>query len=514
MRLILLTFLFSIYLSTGNSQSINRPFPEGNGQPYEFYSYNTNNKGFYLCSPFFLPIGNFNPADIFSNLYIIDNNGYIFWYQQLNQQIAVDFKYNNLSNNFSYSLSSLIPSSQAKFIELTNTFNISDTILPVNALTDNHDYMRIKNKGYLLSARKDSIMDLSPFSFGGVQGKINSNLIGYVVQELDSNKNLVFEWNSNDYIHPTEMNDGYANQYADSANFDYAHGNSIDKDSLGFYYVSLRHTNCIYKIDSNGSIVWRLGGKLSDFVFTNDSGFSGQHDARILPNGNISLYDNTNTSTIKKSRGVEYLLDTSSWTATRVKETIYTDSVYARAMGGYQVKKNGDRILNYGLLYRPSPSILHYDSNNTLISEFYLLDTVVSYRTFFYDSNELSFLPQQPEIDCYDTTILAKKLIAPGGYSSYKWSNGDTTKSIVVYQSGEYQVWVNYGEGMLGSKPITIDINSSCGSVGIEQISFYEDEVITIYNVLGEKISKPIPNQINIYQYKSGRIKKVIPFIE
>lgn len=509
----LLVGLF-LLVKVSHSQSINRPYPIDDSFPYEFYSHDTTGKGYYFCSPFFLPIGGFNPSTIFSNLYILDQDGYIFWYQKLNQQIAVDFKFNQSTDLFSYSVRPLIPGSNSKFIELTNSLNFYDSISPINSLFDNHEFYRLKNKGYLLSARKDSLVDLSSYTFGGVSGKINSNLIGFVVQELDSNKNLVFEWNSNDHIHPTEMDDGFTSQYADSANFDYAHGNSIEKDSLGFYYVSLRHTNCIYKIDSSGNIIWRLGGKLSSFSFANDSGFTGQHDARILSNGHISLYDNANTSTNKISRGLEFALDTTTWIATKVKETIYSDSVYARAMGGYQVKENGDRIVNYGLLYRPFPSILHYDSLNNLKSQFYFLDTVVSYRTFYYTKNELSLLPQQPTINCYDTSILAKELKAPSGYSDYKWSNGDTTQSIIVYQSGEYQVWINYGDGMLGSKPITIDINSACQTVGIQENNDSKDEIVAIYNILGEKIPKALPNQITIYQYKSGRIKKIIPFIE
>lgn len=495
-------------------QSPNRPIPLNDGHPFEFINYNTSKNGYYVIAPFRLPRAPFSASDLYTNAYILDSKGYIYWYLKLTQIIAIDFKYHPDNHVFSFNSFNMGPGGITYFVELNEQLEMNDSTNPVGITFDNHEYLRLKNGNYLLSARKDSLMDLTGYTFGSVPGTNNMVTLGYVIQELDSNKNLLFEWNSNDHVHPTEMNDEFADLYADSASFDYAHGNSIDKDSNGNYYISLRHTNCVYKIDSNGNIVWRLGGKLSDFTFANDSGFSGQHDARVLPNGNISLFDNTNTSTIKISRGVEYQLDTTTWTATRVRELNYTDSVYANAMGGYYTSETKERILNYGFVYRPSPSMLHYDSNFNLVSELYFRDSVMSYRGFYFENNLMSFLPPQPVVNCYDTTVLAKKLVAPSGYNKYKWSTGDTTQTILVYQSGEYQVWMNYGDGMLGSKPIVVDINSSCNSVGVSEINRSSDKIIAIYNILGKKIEKAIPNQVNIYQYESGQVKKVIPVIE
>lgn len=49
--------------------------------------------------------------------------------------------------------------------------------------------------------------------------------------------------------------------------YDYFHINAVDKTSDGNYLISSRHTCTIFKVSSkDGSIIWRLGGKSSDFT--------------------------------------------------------------------------------------------------------------------------------------------------------------------------------------------------------------------------------------------------------
>jgi hypothetical protein len=74
-----------------------------------------------------------------------------------------------------------------------------------------------------------------------------------------------------------------------------SHTNSIDKDQEGNYLISMRYTSTIYKISGkDGSIIWRLGGKLSDFK--TDFNFSSQHDAKFYSQNSsmtvISFLDN------------------------------------------------------------------------------------------------------------------------------------------------------------------------------------------------------------------------------
>ena len=47
--------------------------------------------------------------------------------------------------------------------------------------------------------------------------------------------------------------------------WDFFHINSVDLDGDGNLLVSGRSTHTVYKLDRSGAILWRLGGKRSDF---------------------------------------------------------------------------------------------------------------------------------------------------------------------------------------------------------------------------------------------------------
>ena len=71
---------------------------------------------------------------------------------------------------------------------------------------------------------------------------------------------------------------------------------SIAKIGSDDYLVSSRHTSTIYLVSGkDGSILWRLGGKSSDFKLQGFR-FSSQHDVRVVSNDvntlTLSMFDN------------------------------------------------------------------------------------------------------------------------------------------------------------------------------------------------------------------------------
>ena len=71
------------------------------------------------------------------------------------------------------------------------------------------------------------------------------------------------------------------------------HANAIERDVDDNLILSMRAANLAVKIDhTTGNVIWKLGGNASDFAFTNDAGFTGQQDVRVLDNGNLSIFDN------------------------------------------------------------------------------------------------------------------------------------------------------------------------------------------------------------------------------
>ena len=135
----------------------------------------------------------------------------------------------------------------------------------------------------------------------------------------------------------------------------HSHANSVDKFPDGDYLLSGRITNAIYKISSkDGTIVWRLGGKNSDFKF--DDEFSGQHDARVRKQNDthtiISLLDNAMVkpdTTNDQSRGLVLALRTDTNPLTAEVEARYNhpQGGYAPGRGNFQILPSGNAFLGW-----------------------------------------------------------------------------------------------------------------------------------------------------------------------
>ena len=493
-----LSSLFVLFFGSFSAQNFNRPIPNAY-PPYEFRQFQTGSDSlFYLVTPTSMsPTSNYN-----RHLSLMDQNGYISWYTDGKSTSVINFQYHPLHQKFSYAtFGDTI--TDAKFVILDSNFNKIDSIQPTaGAFNDMHDILILDNGNYLIMGYKNSVIDLSAYTFNGSPGSANTTLKDAIIQEFDTNHNLVFEWNSVDHIHPSDYIDGYSYNVN---NFDYVHINAFEIDDDGNILVSMRHTDAIYKINkTTGNLMWTLGGKSNQFTFINDNnGFSGQHDIRRLSNGNISLFDNANNQpTPKRSRGKEYTLDTVSMTCTKVYQYTYTPSFYARAMGNFQTNNNGDRLIGYGMVYRPYPNFVHVDDMDNIKAELFFEDSVVSYRA---KMNYLPFSLPTPTIDCAGGSGTAT-LTAPFGHTEYMWSTGETTQSILVADTGTYQAWVNYGIGMLGTEPIFIsDIQNPCNTVGVESITnTLPKKIVGVYDLLGREIKKPKVSQIYVVRYNNG----------
>lgn len=125
-----------------------------------------------------------------------------------------------------------------------------------------------------------------------------TGLTDAVIQHLGPSGEVLFEWNSADHV------DVEAETVVGDGNPDYAHINSFEVMDDGDLLVSFRHLSSVFKIArsphdgfAEGEVVWRLGGRASDFSFTDTSGMPdggpcAQHTATQLPNGDVMVFDN------------------------------------------------------------------------------------------------------------------------------------------------------------------------------------------------------------------------------
>ncbi len=200
-----------------------------------------------------------------------------------------------------------------RFYAMNSQFQVVDSFHSGNGYPmDFHELQLLPNGHYLILGVDLEKVDMSKIVPGG---DTSATVTGSIIQEIDENRNVVFQWRSWDHFKITDATDDID---LTSSTIDYVHTNAIQLDNDGNILISSRHLDEVTKINrQTGDIIWRLGGKNNQFSFINDSiGFSHQHDIRRLPNGDITLFDDGNLHWSQlPSRAAEYKLDEQNLTA-------------------------------------------------------------------------------------------------------------------------------------------------------------------------------------------------------
>ena len=118
----------------------------------------------------------------------------------------------------------------------------------------------------------------------------------FVVQEIDvPTGDVLFEWHALDHV---PRSGSYVPRPRTGWSWDFFHGNSIEPPASGgrTLIVSARKTSAVYGIDRvTGRVRWVLGGRKDQFGLGAGRRFCAQHDARRLPGGDLSVFDNGGT---------------------------------------------------------------------------------------------------------------------------------------------------------------------------------------------------------------------------
>jgi hypothetical protein len=237
-------------------------------------------------------------------------------------------------------------------------------------MADLHDLQLTPRGTAFLTAYTETTGDLR-----SVGGPANGPITDGVVQEVDvETGRVLFEWHAIDHV---AVNESYA-QYTPGSPYDFFHINSIGFDADGNLLVSARNSWTVYKIDrTTGAVLWRLGGKRSDFTVGDGARFAWQHDARRQPDGTMTLFDDeAMPQEAPQSRGLILKVDDTSRTATLVRQ--YTRNLLAGSQGDMQVLPNGDVIIGWGSL----PNVSEFTPDGKLRFDAHFPSTVQSYRAF------------------------------------------------------------------------------------------------------------------------------------
>jgi hypothetical protein len=209
-----------------------------------------------------------------------------------------------------------------------------------------------------------------------------AQLLDSVVQEVDiATGRVLLDWRASDHVATGES---YVGATAGKP-YDFFHINSIDVDTDGNLLISARHTWCVYKLDrTSGAVIWRLGGKRSDFSVAPGAGFAWQHDARRQQDGSLTLFDDgangSNPPTEDHSRGLVLDVTESTRSAKVIREYDHSGNLLARSQGSVQVQPNGNVLVGWG----DQPYVTEFSHDGATIFDARLPDGSYSYRSLRY----------------------------------------------------------------------------------------------------------------------------------
>jgi hypothetical protein len=180
-------------------------------------------------------------------------------------------------------------------------------------------------------------------------GPRDSRVVDNIVQEIDLKTGAVlFEWHSFGNVSPAESY--IPPPRAARFEWEYFHINSAEITPDGNFLISARNTSTIYKINRRtGKIMWRLGGKKSDFKLGRGARFDWQHSARTLPDGTLAIYDNSAAPpTRKASRVLRLRLDEQEMTAGVVSAFTHPRKLLSANQGNVELLPNGNLFVGWG----------------------------------------------------------------------------------------------------------------------------------------------------------------------
>ncbi len=349
---------------------------------------------------FIAPFVGFAPPTSYAM--IMDQSGQPVYYRKL-IGITTDFK-KQPNGTLTYW-------SDGTYYAIDNSYNIVETYQAGNGYaTDLHDLQVLPNGHALLMIYDPQIVDMSQIVAGGYP---TATVTGLVIQELDTSKNVVFEWRSWDHFLITDTQVSLTDP-----TIDYVHGNAVELDNDNNLLISSRHLCEITKINrQTGDIIWRWGGNRNQFTFVNDPApdFGLQHDIRRLPNGHVTFFDNRWST---YSRAVEYQLNENAKIATLVWEYRNTPDTFGQFMGNTQRLNNGNTFVGWGGV----PLATEIKPNGVKVFELDLTP-YYNYRAFRFPWH--GYPTTQPTL-VIQTTTLTTTL-------TYSWNGATDIKSYRVY---------------------------------------------------------------------------------
>jgi Arylsulfotransferase (ASST) len=239
-------------------------------------------------------------------------------------------------------------------------------------LTDTHEFTITPQGTALISAYQ-----IIPANLTSVGGPAKGKLVDSTIQEIDiATGQVLWQWQAYGHV---PLTDSYAGKPGKSP-YDFFHLNSIQQLPNGNLLVSARHTWTVYEISKQtGAILWELGGKQSSFKFGPGAHFEWQHDARMEPDGTITLLDNgagAGPQHQSQSRALRLRLNFKTHRVTVAKAYTNDPSLLSSSQGDVQILPDGNVLVGWGAV----PNVTEFSSGGRQVFSVYFHAPVQSYR--------------------------------------------------------------------------------------------------------------------------------------
>jgi hypothetical protein len=242
-------------------------------------------------------------------------------------------------------------------------------------VADLHDFHITPQNTGLLTVFNPIRCDLADW-----RGPADGDVSDSVFQELDLATGLVRrEWHSLDHVAPS---DSYSSPSPADAQwpFDYFHLNSLDPQANGTMLISARNTSTLYELAAGSlQVVERIGGRHSTVKVGPGAETAYQHDATLLPDGQISVFDNGGVPKVHpQSRGLLLSVNPQTGTDTVVAQFTHPQPISAGSQGNIQSLPGGAFFVGWG----PVPDFSEFSSSGQLLFDAHMPTGEQSYRAY------------------------------------------------------------------------------------------------------------------------------------
>jgi hypothetical protein len=332
---------------------------------------------------------------------VVDSNGVPVWYHTTADGLdAMDV------DSLTPGVISFVPDALLSFSSVGPQFELHDLatgqvshVEPVGVPLDVHELRVLPNGDYLVIANPVVPgVDLTGLAGYGP----DENVIDCVVQELSPAGAVVWQWDAMDHFDPVLDSTWPEPGSIDAGTFvDAFHCNSIDVAPDGDLLISGRDMDSVFFVSkATGAILWKMGGS----AYTKDgapyiavaggpsSSFYRQHDARLLPDAGLTVFDDE-TDTPNPARAAMYSLDVAAQQASLIWQL--AAAANSVAMGSFRVMPDGSRVIGWGAVtWSPEgpsgPALSEVDATGQVLFELTFPDGNASYRAIKVPTSELS----------------------------------------------------------------------------------------------------------------------------